>query len=103
RISIVVQHAGAPQPLVRALDSIAAQSAGNWEVVLVDHSPIPVEALLQAHPVRERMSYVRLPTQHSAAAARNLGLRMIRGEYVSFLDPDDRFAPEHLERAIETI
>jgi O-antigen biosynthesis protein len=103
RVSIVVQHAGAPQPLLRALDSIAAQTVPNWDVVIVDHSPIPVDSLLQGHPLHDRMSYVRLGSQHSAAAACNLGLRMVRGEYVSFLDPDDRFAPEHLERAIETI
>jgi glycosyltransferase involved in cell wall biosynthesis len=102
-ISVVVQTAGAARPLLRALDSLAAQRFNNWEAVVVDHGTIPAEALLRAHSTWERMSYARLPSPHTAGAARNLGLRMIRGEYVAFLDPDDTFAPDHLERAVEAI
>jgi len=103
RVSVVVQSAGPPQTLLRALDSLVAQSWTNWEAVVVDHGPIPVDALVRAHPAWERVSYARLPVQHTAGAARNLGLRMIRGEYVAFLDPDNRFTPEHLQRAVDAI
>ena len=103
RVSVVVQSVGPPQTLLRALDSLAGQRWTNWEAVIVDHGPIPVDALVQAHPVADRVSYVRLPAPRTAGAARNLALRMIRGEYVAFLDPDNRFASEHLQRAVEAI
>jgi glycosyltransferase involved in cell wall biosynthesis len=103
RVSVVLQNVGAPRALLRALDGLVAQSFTNWEAVVVDHGSIPVEPMLRAHPAWERISYARLPHLHPAGAARNLGLRMIRGEYVAFLDPDNRFAPDHLERAVETI
>ncbi len=103
RVSVVVQTAGAPRPLLRALDSLVAQRFGNWEAVVVDHGSIPAEALLRAHPAWDRISYARLPVPHTAGAARNLGLRMIRGEYVAFLDADNRFAPDHLEEAVDAI
>jgi glycosyltransferase involved in cell wall biosynthesis len=103
RVSVVVQSAGPPQTLLRALDSLVAQSWTNWEAVVVDHGPIPVDALVRAHPAWERLSCVRLPVHHTPGAARNLGLRMIRGEYVAFLDPDNRYTPDHLECAVEAI
>ncbi len=103
RVSVVVETAGAPRPLLRALDSLSAQRYGAWEAVVVDHGSIPVEAMLRAHPAWERIAYVRLPTTHTAGAARNLALRMIRGEYVAFLDPDDSFSPDHLEHAVAEI
>jgi glycosyltransferase involved in cell wall biosynthesis len=103
KISVVVQAAAPLRLLVRALDSVAAQRFPNWELVVVDHGAIEAEALLRAHPAWERTSYVRLPAAQPAGAARNLALRMIRGEYVAFLETDNAFAPDHLERAADAI
>ncbi|HEX3463989.1 MAG TPA: glycosyltransferase [Candidatus Elarobacter sp.] len=103
RVSVVLQASAAPQPLLRALDSLVAQTWANWEAVVVDHGQIEVEALLRAHPAWKRISYVRFPALQTTGVAHNLGLRMIRGEYVAFLDPDNRFAPEHLERSVDAI
>ena len=63
RVSVVLQNAGAPRPLLRALDSLIAQRFGNWEAVVVDHGPVPLEALLRAHPAWERIAYARLHTR----------------------------------------
>ncbi len=103
RVSVLVQTAGAPRPLLRALDSLMVQRFSNWEVVVVDHGGFPVEALLRAHPAWERISYARLSGVHNPGAARNLGLRMIRGEYVASLEADNVFEPDHLERAVDAI
>ncbi|HEV3089167.1 MAG TPA: glycosyltransferase family 2 protein [Candidatus Elarobacter sp.] len=103
RVSVVVQTAGAPRPLLRALDSLTAQSFSNWEAVVVDHGSFPVEALLRAHPAWDRISYARLTGVHNPGAARNLGLRMIRGEYVASLEADNVLTPDHLQRSVDAI
>jgi hypothetical protein len=103
RVSVLMPSAGAPKPLLDALDSLVAQRMPNWEAIVVDCAGIETEAMLRAHPAWKQTSYVRLPAAATPGAARNLALRMARGEYVAFLDPDNRFAPEHLERAVDTI
>ncbi|HEY4440341.1 MAG TPA: glycosyltransferase [Candidatus Elarobacter sp.] len=102
-VSVLIESAGAVRPLLRAVDSVAAQTFPNWEVVVVDHGAIPLEPILRAHRVWGRTSYVRMPTMQTPGAARNLALRMFRGEYLAVLDPDNRFAPDHLMRAVDAI
>ncbi len=102
-VSVVVQTAGSPRTLLDAMDTLCAQSTDNWEAVIVDHGTIDCEALLRSHAVWERTSYVRLPAVATPGAARNLALRMARGEYLAFLETDNRFSPEHLRSAVDTI
>ena len=103
RVSVVIESAGPPRSLLEAPDSLVAQRFSAWEAVIIDHGDFAVEGLLEAHPAWKRISYVRLPATVTAGAARALGLRMIRGEYVAVLGADNRFMPDHLERSVETI
>ena len=102
-VTVIIESVGAPSALLRAIDSVAAQTWTAWEIVVVDHGTIPVEAILHSHPMSKRISYVRLPALTTPGAVRQLALRMARGEYVTFLAQDDVFTPEHLRVAIDTI
>lgn len=103
KISVVMPTNGAPAALTRALDSLIAQRWTDWEAVVVDYGMVDVAGLLRSHPVADRLSYLRLPSAPSAGAARNLALRMARGEYVAFLEPDNRFTEDHLSRGVDAI
>ena len=103
RVSIAVPMTSRPAALVSAIDTIAAQTFTNWEILVVDQGVIPVRELLRGHRVWDRISCVRLPVQRTAGAARNVALRMARGEYVTFLDEDNTIAPDHLETLVGTI
>jgi glycosyltransferase involved in cell wall biosynthesis len=103
RITVVLEAAAAPALVMRSLDALAEQTFERWDLAVVDHGPIPVESLLRAHPAWPRTSYVRHDAPLTPGAARNLALRMVRGEYVAFLEPGDRYAPDHLATAVDTI
>lgn len=102
RVSVVIP-ATLPGPVFAALDSVLAQTHTNWEICLIDHGEIPLEHVLRAHPAWDRISLLRMPNAMLPGAARNLGLRMIRGEYVTYLDEDNRFRPDHLDSLVDRI
>jgi glycosyltransferase involved in cell wall biosynthesis len=102
-VSIVMPAIGPPPILMRAVDSVAAQSFGNWQLVVLDMLPFPIESLLAGHPAGDRIDTVRFGRPQRAGASRNDGLRLVRGEYLTFLDEDNTFAPDHLESLVATI
>jgi len=102
-ISVILPISRAPLLALRAIDSVAAQSIQNWQLVVVDHGPTALGYVLDAHPARDRIAYARSDAPLGPGAARNLGLRMARGEFFAFLEEDDTYAPEHLAALAATI
>ncbi|MBR2422298.1 MAG: glycosyltransferase family 2 protein [Oscillospiraceae bacterium] len=103
-ISVIVPTYERSTLLPRALDSIFAQTWPNIEVVVVDDN-IPgssweAETAAVLVPYRDRPNFVYLKTtgKTGGGAARNFAIRRCTGDYVAFLDDDDRFLPDKLEK-----
>ena len=97
-VSIVVRTKDRPEFLKTALKSIAAQTYRQIEVVLVNDggSDLEVEEL-KGILSDISLNYVRLEDNAGRARAANIGIERARGEFIGFLDDDDRFYPEHVE------
>ena len=94
-ISVVIPFYGRREWLVDAVESVLEQTCRDFEIVLVDDgSPQPLTA--EAWHGDRRVQYTRI--EHvGRSAARNIGLRQARGEFIAFLDADDLFVPTKLE------
>lgn len=91
-VSFIIPFYGSVRLLKRCLDSIAAQTDGDFEAIVVDdRSPEDGEAL--ARGFGEWCRYVRQPVNSSSYQARERGVREARGEYVVPVDPDDYVLP----------
>lgn len=67
-----------------------------WELLVVDDGSTD-DTRGRLRPYEDRIVYIRRP--HSGvSAARNLGIRLSRGEYVAFLDSDDLWKPDKISR-----
>jgi glycosyltransferase involved in cell wall biosynthesis len=95
--SVIVPTYGRSMFLEEAIDSILDQTIDDLECVVVDDaSPEPV-----AEATDSRVVVVRRKQNGGPAAARNTGLTVASGRYVTFLDDDDTFTPDRLELALE--
>jgi glycosyltransferase involved in cell wall biosynthesis len=99
RVSCIVPAYNSAAFIAEALDSILAQSHPPFEVIVADDgSGDETASIARAHDDRVRV--VAQPTA-GPGATRNLGFAHSRGEYVAFLDADDRWHPRKLERQLE--
>lgn len=97
--SVIVPTYDRAEFLADAVASLQEQTFGNFECVVVDDaSPRPV-----AVPGDPRFRLLRRASNGGCAAARNSGLRSVRGRYVAFLDDDDRYTPDRLASAREAL
>jgi len=97
-ISVVVPVYNVAKYLRRCIDSVLAQTCGDWEMVCVnDGSTDASRDILREYASRD--SRIRIIDKQNAgvSAARNDGVAAARGEYVLFLDSDDFIHPQTLE------
>ena len=95
-VAVVVPAFNAADYLGEALDSIAAQTRPPVEVVVID------DGSTDGTPAIAEDRGVRCITQENAgpAAARNRGIKETGAPLIAFLDADDRFVPEKLDRQV---
>jgi len=97
RFSVIVPTYNRGRVVVEAIESVLAQRAGDFELIVVDDGSIDDtgERLRRIHDRRLR----RLGLPHrGVAAARNAGIAASSGALVSFLDSDDLWKPDKLQR-----
>jgi glycosyltransferase involved in cell wall biosynthesis len=96
-VSIIVPCFNYGWILAETLDSILAQTHGNWECIIInDGSADDTQAVAEHYQAKDaRFRYV-YQANGGLSAARNHGLRLAKGKYLQFLDADDLLAPRKL-------
>ena len=100
-VSVVIPTRGRPETLARAVRSVLAQTHEDFEIVVVLDGPDPATSRSLTRFRDPRLRVLALDEPHGASAARNHGLRAARGTFVGFLDDDDEWFPEKLERQLD--
>lgn len=102
KVSVIIPVYNAEKYLRTALDSVVCQTLKNIEIICVDDGSTDNSfAILQEYAERDHR-FVLLQQEHQyAGIARNYGMSVAKGEYLSFLDADDYFKPDMLEKAYQ--
>ena len=89
-----------------AVESVIAQTYPHWEMICInDHSTAPhIRPILDEMAARDqRVRVVHCATNRGVSAATNHGLALATGDYIAFMDHDDRLEPHALDRFAEAV
>lgn len=100
-ISTVIPTRNRPLIVERAVKSALEQTFQQIEVIVIVDGPDASTRAVLAEIDDPRLRVIELPTRGGAAAARNAGVSAALGEWIAFLDDDDEWLPQKLERQIE--
>jgi len=102
-ISVVIPTYNHAEFLARALQSVRNQTYPYWEAVVVDnHSHDNTDQVVE-NCRDPRVRLFKIHNQGVIAASRNLGINNAKGEWIAFLDADDRWYPARLDTLVRAI
>lgn len=101
-ISIILITYNRANYLKKAIESVINQTFKNWELLVIDDGSQDntfevVNPFVEHH---ERIRYFR-HTNRGIGHAKNAGIQACFGDYITFIDSDDSYKPNHLESRLE--
>lgn len=99
RVSVIIPTYNRSRSIESAIQSVLVQTYQDLEVIVVDDGSTDETRDLIFALMKEdqRIQYLKHDTNRGAQAARNTGIRAAQGDWIAFLDSDDRWLPYSLE------
>jgi teichuronic acid biosynthesis glycosyltransferase TuaG len=102
-ISVIVPNYNCLQYIAKAIEAVIAQTYQDWEMIIVDDcSDDGSYEIALGYAVKDdRIKVFRMKKRSGAALCRNKAIELSRGDYLAFLDSDDIWLPEKLEKQLQ--
>jgi glycosyltransferase involved in cell wall biosynthesis len=97
-VSVIIPTYNRAHLIGRAVKSVLDQTYQNFELIVDDDGSSDGTERVIRDFHDERIVYIRHKENRGAPAARNAGIKAARGNYIAFLDDDDEWLPEKLEK-----
>ena len=101
-VSIIVPVYNSEKFIKDTISTVQKQTYNNWELILVDDASTDngINIIESYSQNDKRIKLIKLETNSGAAIARNKGIEYANGEYIAFLDSDDLWHKEKLEKQL---
>lgn len=104
KVSIIMPAYNAENYINDAINSVVAQTYGDWELIVVDDGSIDsTSKLVNNWLLKDKRIQYFYQENGKQGKARNLAISKSKGEYLAFLDADDLWMPQKLEIQIKEI
>ncbi|HIH4995921.1 TPA: glycosyltransferase family 2 protein [Morganella morganii] len=109
RVSIIIPTHGRPEFLLRAVESVMQQTYKNIEIIIVDDNEDPIAhdqtfsilKKIKSSETHASIKYFFDGKNRGGSLARNKGIEISTGDYITFLDDDDIYLPEKIKSQVE--
>lgn len=100
-VSIIMPSYNTAKFISETIESVSAQTYSNWELIIVDDcSTDNTDEVVKSFLPDDRIKYIKNEKNSGAAFSRNRALCEAKGKWIAFLDSDDVWLPEKLEKQI---
>lgn len=100
-VSIIMPSYNTAQYISKTIQSVLDQTYINWELIIVDDcSTDNTDEIIEKYLTDSRIRYIKNARNSGAAASRNRALKEAKGRWIAFLDSDDLWEPQKLEKQI---
>lgn len=106
-VSIIIPTYKRPLTLSRAINSCLNQKYSNIEIIVVDDNNSgdefrkETETLMASYEKNDKVIYIKHKKNMNGSAARNTGIKASKGKYIAFLDDDDEFLEDKIQKQVE--
>jgi glycosyltransferase involved in cell wall biosynthesis len=102
-VSVIIPTRNRAALLARSIDSVLAQTFGDFELIVINDASTDQTRELLAGIADPRLRVIHREQNKGAAAARNAGLAIARGEFLAFQDDDDYWLAQKLEKQVAAL
>lgn len=95
-VSVIVTGYNSAPTIVQAIESVRAQTVGDFELIFVDDASTDNTVALVESIADPRIRIIRNSKNRGIGGAKNVGIKAARADYIAFLDSDDIWTPHKL-------
>ena len=103
KVSIITPSYNSEHFIIDSINSILSQTYKDWELIIIDDcsKDATVKKILPFIEKYKNINLIKLEKNSGPAIARNTGIEAATGKYIAFLDSDDIWLPDKLEKQVE--
>lgn len=102
-ISIIMPAYNAEKTISDSIDSILKQSYDNFKLYVINDNSTDKTATIVNHKESDKIKIINNSVNLGVAKSRNIGISQCKGKYIAFLDSDDLWEPNKLEKQLEIL